>query len=332
MADYILIGGDQKEYGPISADDIRQWIAEGRLNEKSMAKAVGDAAFQPLEKFPEFADAIAPKTTVPATPPPLTGASGGPALSESDYDLDILGCLTQGWELVKGNMSVLFVGVLVYLLIEFAIGMLSGIPLIGALFSIANFIISGPLMGGLLYLFIRAIRNEAAEVGDVFSGFRRSFGHLFLGTLVQSLLIGICMLPFIIMFLVKFFPLMGHFQHLQPGTVPDRETMAALESILLTTLPVLLVCIIPAIYLSVSWKFTLPLIIDKEMDFWTAMNTSRRRVGRHWWHIFGLLILIGLLNVVGLLLCCVGLLFTIPIGFASLMFAYEIIFSGRRAA
>ena len=246
--------------------------------------------------------------------------------------MDILGCLTQGWELVKNNMGVLFVGALIYLLIEVAIGGLSGIPLIGSLFSIANFIISGPLVGGLFYLFIRAIRNEAAEVGDLFSGFRRGFGQLFLGTLVQSLLIGICMLPFIILFLVKFFPLIGHFHHLQPGTPPDRETIAALESILLTTLPVLLVCAIPAIYLSVSWKFTLPLIIDQEMDFWTAMKTSRKQVGRHWWHVFGLLVLIGLLNVVGVLLCCVGLLFTIPVGIAALMFAYETIFSGRRAA
>ena len=32
MANYTIIGGDTKEYGPISADDVRQWISEGRLN------------------------------------------------------------------------------------------------------------------------------------------------------------------------------------------------------------------------------------------------------------------------------------------------------------
>ena len=35
---YIIIGGDQKEYGPITADDVRQWIAEGRLSEESSVK------------------------------------------------------------------------------------------------------------------------------------------------------------------------------------------------------------------------------------------------------------------------------------------------------
>jgi len=332
MADYIIIGGDLKEYGPISADDIRLWIAEGRLNEKSQAKGAGDAEFRPLAQFPEFADALVSRAGSPETPPPLAGSTGPSGISENDYDLDILGCIIRGWELVKNNMGVLFVGTLIYMLIEVAIGGLSGIPLIGSLFSIANFIISGPLIGGLFYLFIRAIRNEPAEIGDVFSGFRRAFGQLFLGTLVQSLLIGVCLLPFIILFIVKIYPLMGHFQHLQPGTPPDRETLAALESIFFTTLPVLLVCAIPAVYLSVSWKFTLPLIIDREMDFWTAMKSSRKQVGRYWWHIFGLVVLIGLLNVAGLLLCCVGVLFTLPVGFAALMFAYETIFSGRRSA
>jgi uncharacterized membrane protein len=50
-------------------------------------------------------------------------------------------------------------------------------------------------------------------------------------------------------------------------------------------------------------------------------------VGKHWWQVFGLIILVGLLNILGVLACCVGVLFTIPIGFAALMYAYETIFS-----
>jgi uncharacterized membrane protein len=327
MANYTIIGGDQKEYGPISADDVREWIAEGRLNEQSLMKAESDAEFRPLEKFPEFAANFAPKT-----PPPFADAAGATVFSDRDYELDIGGCITRGWELVKNNLGLLFVGTLLYMLIEGAIGGLAQIPIIGALFSIANLVISGPLLGGVFYLFIRAIRNERAEIGDIFSGFRVAFAQLFLGTLVQGLLIGGCLLPFIIMFVIKFIPLVGHLQHLQQGAPPDRETMAALESVLLTSLPLLLVCAIPATYLAVCWKFTLPLIVDKRLDFWTAMGTSRNMVKKHWWNVFGLIILISLLNLAGVFLCCVGLLFTIPIGFAALMFAYETIFSEGQAA
>ena len=73
MATYTIIGGDQKEYGPVTADDVRQWIAESRLNEKSLVKAESDAEFRALEKFPEFADAFAPNAPVADAPPVQPG-------------------------------------------------------------------------------------------------------------------------------------------------------------------------------------------------------------------------------------------------------------------
>ena len=43
MANYLIIGGDGKEYGPVTDADVRKWIAEGRLSERSLAKAESDA-------------------------------------------------------------------------------------------------------------------------------------------------------------------------------------------------------------------------------------------------------------------------------------------------
>src|ERR1035437_621376 len=328
MANYIISGGDGKEYGPVTTNDVRQWLAEGRLNAQSLVKAESDAEFRPLEKFPEFADAFAAQT--PGIIAPLKSSAG---FLERDYELDLVGCITNGWELVKNNMNRLFVATLFYMLIEMAIGGLSNIRLVGTIFSIANFVIAGPLMGGLFYLFIRVNRKEPAQVGDMFAGFRRSFGQLFLGTFIQGLLVVACMIPFLIILLVKLLPILpqiSQLSHLQPGATPDKETVNALVSALLTGLPVGLLCAIPATYLGVCWKFTLPLIIDKQMDFWTAMKTSWKMVNKHWWQIFGLVILISLLNVAGLCACCVGLLFTIPIGIAALMIAYETIFGVQK--
>jgi uncharacterized membrane protein len=328
MANYIIIGGDGKEYGPVTTNDVRQWLAESRLNAQSLVKAESDAEFRPLEKFPEFADAFAAHT-----PGIITPLKASADFLERDYELDLVGCITNGWELVKNNMNRLFVATLFYLLIEMAIGGLSNIPFVGTIFSIGNFVIAGPLMGGLFYLFIRVNRKEPAQVGDMFAGFRRLFGQLFLGTFVQGLLVGACLIPFLIILLVKLFPILpqiSQFSHLQPGAVPDKEMVNALVSALLTGLPVGLLCAIPATYLGVCWKFTLPLIIDKQMNFWTAMKTSWKMVNKHWWQIFGLVILISLLNVAGLCACCVGLLFTIPIGIAALMIAYETIFGVQK--
>ena len=207
---YIIIGGDQKEYGPITADDVRQWIAEGRLNEKTLMKTEGDAEFRPLEKFPEFAAAFAPKTSVRGMTPAFAGLTGW---SERDYDLDIVGCVSRGWGLVKKNFGLLFVSLLVLCLLGFVIfsvlGLVVSVIVPKHLLAIApfkvifNYLLSGvsafvmgPLAGGVYLVFLKAIRGQPVSVGDVFSGFQKMFlPLLFLGYLAVVLATGLCMLP-----------------------------------------------------------------------------------------------------------------------------------------
>jgi uncharacterized membrane protein len=74
----------------------------------------------------------------------------------------------------------------------------------------------------------------------------------------------------------------------------------------------------------------LPLIIDKRMNFGTAMKTSWKMVTKHWWQAFGLFVLAGLISGIGVLACCIGVLFTAPIGVAAMMFAYETIFGAEK--
>ena len=320
---YKIIGGDQKEYGSVSAEDMRRWITEGRLGAQTLAKAEGDAEFRPLGGFPEFAVALAAATA--AAEPPLAPTSViPPNLLDRDYDLDIGGCLSRGWTLLQAHFGLLFVGVLIYLLIEGAIAGLGSVPIIGPLFSIANLFVVGPLMGGVFYMFIKTIRGQPAEIGDVFAGFRKAFLQLFLGHLVAALLAGLCLIPFIVVLVID----IARMAATAHGASPDPSMIIqVLETQLPLYLTVLLICLIPMVYLQISWSFTLPLIIDKQMDFWPAMWMSWRMVGKHWWLVFGLIVLVSLLNVVGVLLCCIGALFTMPIGLGALMYAYETIFS-----
>jgi hypothetical protein len=77
MANYTIIGGDGKQYGPITGDDLRKWISEGRLNAQSLVKAESDAEFRTLATFPEFADVFGAGVQLPAAPPPLSSAGIG---------------------------------------------------------------------------------------------------------------------------------------------------------------------------------------------------------------------------------------------------------------
>jgi uncharacterized membrane protein len=67
------------------------------------------------------------------------------------------------------------------------------------------------------------------------------------------------------------------------------------------------------------------------MGFWQAMELSRKVVTKHWFLVFALVLVVGLVAVAGIIACCIGLLVTIPIAWVALMYAYEDIF-GRRAA
>jgi hypothetical protein len=84
-----------------------------------------------------------------------------------------------------------------------------------------------------------------------------------------------------------------------------------------------LALIIPGIYLYVGWVFSIPFIIFGNMEFWDAMEFSRRLITKKWWNIFGFLLLLLLINMAGAIVFFVGLLFTVPITFCALYAAFE---------
>ncbi len=64
---YRIIGVDGREYGPATADQLRQWIAEGRANTQTQTLVPGAPDWKPLGALPEFARHFAAPT------PPVIG-------------------------------------------------------------------------------------------------------------------------------------------------------------------------------------------------------------------------------------------------------------------
>lgn len=90
--------------------------------------------------------------------------------------------------------------------------------------------------------------------------------------------------------------------------------------------------VLPGIYLWVAWMFTLPLVVDKQLDFWSAMELSRKVVTKHWFKFFGMTLLMILLMFAGALVVWIGLLVAMPIVFLTVMYAYEDIFGSSAPA
>jgi hypothetical protein len=297
MANYKIIGGDLKQYGPITDEDVRKWIAEDRLNSQSLVQVFGEIEWKQLSEFPEFAEALAGKPATLSAPLPPEFPTNW---QERDYQLDIGGCISRGWELVKGNFWPVVGVTTLIMVIIMAINQVFGLftrPAIdamiaehrvtpaGVLIIFFATILSGPVYAiftaGMFKYYLTLIRGESAGMGDAFSGFGRSTGQLVLLSLVMNFLM-----------------LIGY-----------------------------AFCLIPGIYLAVAWFFSIPLVIDKQMGFWEAMELSRKMVGKHWFLVFAFLLVYGLLSMAGIIACCIGIFVTLPIGIAALMYAYETIFS-----
>jgi capsular polysaccharide biosynthesis protein/predicted Ser/Thr protein kinase len=102
--------------------------------------------------------------------------------------------------------------------------------------------------------------------------------------------------------------------------------LAGFVTDVLTVLGVLC-CILPGVYLFIAWWFTLPLVIDKRLDFWPAMRLSRKTISKYWGKFLEFFLVLGLVNLAGLMAVGVGVFVTVPVSLAALMYAYEDIFN-----
>src|SRR5258706_8164921 len=94
MANYNIIGSDQKQYGPVAEAQLRQWIAEGRMNAQSKVQAEGATEWKTLSDFPEFQDAL--KSSAPPPLPVTTPAPKTSGLAVTSLVLGVLGLFTCG--------------------------------------------------------------------------------------------------------------------------------------------------------------------------------------------------------------------------------------------
>ncbi len=241
---YRIIGGNQREYGPVTADELRHWIAEGRLSAQSLVQAEGSGEWEPLSSFPEFAGALAVQAGQIASADVASTPAGGAAWSAEvlarQPEMQIGRCLALSWNLLTGNFGLLFGSTFLVWLITTGCQF---IPLIGG---IINWLIYGVLYGGVYLIFLNRIRGRPVSIGDVFPGFSLGF--------VQLMLVG---------FVTQ----------------------------LLTIIGLACCLVLPGLYLFVAWVFSVPLVADKRLEFWSAMELSRKVVTRVWFETFGLVLL-----------------------------------------
>ena len=84
--------------------------------------------------------------------------------------------------------------------------------------------------------------------------------------------------------------------------------------------------LVPGVYLAVAYLFASNLVVDRRLDFWPAMELSRRTINPRWFGYFAFMLLVALLNLAGAIALGLGLLVTIPLSFCTVTAAYADLF------
>jgi len=194
MANYIIIGGDGKQYGPVTETDIRQWISEGRLNAQSLVKADGDAEFRALAQFPEFAGDLRPVPIAPVINTPAGPGDWQRQVLDTPTQLRFGECLAAGGGFLGANAGfVLSAVLLAFIPITLLSWVGMELPIIGPIIALC---LVPAIRGGLFGASLRRLRGEAVGPEAVFESMSRRLGPLILTGVVSSLLaeFSVCLL------------------------------------------------------------------------------------------------------------------------------------------
>lgn len=220
-------------------------------------------------------------------------------LIDGDYDFKFGEYISNGFDIFKKHLGA-FVGyAIVYLLIS---SVLSFIPFVGQAISS----LLGPVFIVGFYIVANKVENgELPEFGEFFSGFNYA-GQIVLRNLATVAIFLICALPFIYF---NYSSGLGEWIMLMSSD-PEYARYGMEEFPGFS--PASLFLLLPIIYLGIAYSWADMFIVFKGMNFWDAMEASRKVITKKWLIIFAFGIVVGIIALSGFIGLCIGLLFTLP--------------------
>jgi hypothetical protein len=94
----------------------------------------------------------------------------------------------------------------------------------------------------------------------------------------------------------------------------------------------MILLLIPGIYLSMAYVLAIPLVVERGLSPWQALEASRKAITQHWFKVFGLFLLLGLITMLSAIPLGIGLVWTIPLMIISMGILYRTIFGVLPAA
>ncbi len=320
-----------RRVGPIDENEWAEMVRTGKIRPETLVWHEGmDSRWLPLSEIPPEDPEDASQEEAPEEseepeasdedlePETETPEAFVERVTPRDYTIRVGQCVAQAWSVFIARIGVL-VGATFVAGAIFAVSAV--VPVLDYLVPL---LLHGVLMGGLMLISLRALRREPMEIADLFAGFHQPvFMQLVLQTLVSSTIWQLCFIPALIAMKMMGVDPEAAINAARNGTFEAITTDPQTAMVLLL---VLMTCSIPAVYFVYCWMFSVPLIIDKGLPFWPAMQLSRRKVLQHPWKVGVLSMVAGLVAASGLLLLGLGFIITAPLYTLIMLALYEEIF------
>lgn len=329
MKQYLIIGGNGKEYGPVPESEVRSWIQQGRADGDTRIKEKDAADWSCVRDLREFEPDLAPAANPASLPnpdaPPLPPgqlpqiprpAAYAPPPTADDLMRELQGrthnfsigdCFNSGWRLTMDNFGLALLSLVVFVVLS----------VLSAVVPFGQLIVSGPLLAALYCIYLKRLRNEPADLNNLFDGFNVAFMPLFLVYLIIMLVMVGAMIPGGIG--VGIAVVAGIFEAQQNSSQPP------VIMIILFSLSILLMLIL-AWVLYAMLIFAFPLALDRRMDAIEALKATWRVTKKCWFKCALLMFCTMLVNLAGMLVLCFGMLVTGPLSIAMTTVAYEQLF------
>ena len=196
-----------------------------------------------------------------------------------DYDLQFGDWLSEAWDRVNGNKRTVWMAMLFYLGLAFLIGMFFGV-----------------------------LNTPPVDVSELQPPtLVEAIGNLVSALVLMPMAVGLAFLG----------------TALAMGGKPNPKSLFAwyghtlkifLTGLLMNVLIFIgfLLLVLPGIYLAVSYQIALPLMVDKKLGPWEALEASRKIVGHHWFKVLGFDLVALLVIMLSAFLLGIPFIWTVP--------------------
>lgn len=252
----------------------------------------------------------APYAGAPAGAPYAGAAPAAPPIQRKPGVVDI-DAIKQGWQLVSAQLGMWIVAIIITQLISGAVSQIIGMPL--------QFMVPQPQINP---------QNPMDGVIQMYKGL--------IPMIVLSSFLQIPVTAFLQGGLIR----MG-LRQLRTGKMELGDLFSAGPYILPLMLATFLIQLasftglfalcVGSFVVYALFLLTIPLIVDRNLSAVEAMKKSWQTLVDHLFPLIGIILLLGLLQMAGVLACCVGVLFTMPLVPATTVVLYDRFFPQENA-